>query len=158
MTWERAAQIDWGTILLFAGGISLGRALDASGLPETIGMGVTAMIGPGAVWTLTALAIATAILLSEIGSNTASASILVPMVIGIAQVAGISPVPPVLGTALGASLGFMMPVSTPPNAIVYGSGLVPARDMMKAGLMIDILGFFVVFGCLRVILPLMGLV
>lgn len=157
LSWDDAAKIDWGTILLFGGGIALGRSMAASGLPETLGHAITALIGVGALWTLTALATAAAIFLSEIGSNTASASILVPVVIGVAEVAGVSPVAPVLGVALGASLGFMMPVSTPPNAIVYGSGLVPARDMMKAGLVIDIVGFVVTFGCLRLILPLMGL-
>lgn len=156
--WADAARIDWGTIVLFAGGIALGRAMDASGLPETVGYATTAVIGTGALWTLTAIATAAAILLSEIASNTASASILVPVVIGVAEVAGVSPVAPVLGVALGASLGFMMPVSTPPNAIVYGSGLVPPRDMMKAGLIIDLVGFAITFGCLRLILPLMGLV
>jgi sodium-dependent dicarboxylate transporter 2/3/5 len=94
------------------------------------------------------------IILSEIASNTASASILVPVVIGIAEVAGVSPIPPVLG----AGLGFMMPISTPPNAIIYGSGLVPPREMMKAGLIIDLIGFVVTYGCLRLILPLLGLV
>ena len=157
LTWKEAAQIDWGTIILFGGGIALGRAMAASGLPETLGHATTAVIGMGALWTLTAIATAAAIFLSEIGSNTASASILVPVMIGVAEVAGVSPVAPVLGVALGASLGFMMPVSTPPNAIVYGSGLVPAREMMKAGLVIDIVGFLVTFGCLRLILPLMGL-
>lgn len=157
LRWKDAARIDWGTIVLFAGGIAIGRAMDASGLPETVGYATTALIGMGALWTLTAIAIAAAILLSEIASNTASASILVPVVIGVAEVAGVSPVAPVLGVALGASLGFMMPVSTPPNAIVYGSGLVPPRDMMKAGLVIDVVGFVVTFGCLRLILPMMGL-
>ncbi|MDJ0976715.1 MAG: SLC13 family permease [Planctomycetota bacterium] len=157
LRWEDAAKIDWGTIILFGGGIALGRSMAASGLPETMGHAITALIGVGALWTLTAIATAAAILLSELGSNTASASILVPVVIGIAGVAEVSPVAPVLGVALGASLGFMMPVSTPPNAIVYGSGLVPAREMMKAGIVIDIVGFFVTFGCLRLILPLMGL-
>ena len=157
LQWGDAAKIDWGTIILFGGGIALGRSMAASGLPETLGHAITAMIGVGALWTLTALATASAIVLSEIGSNTASASILVPVVIGVAEVAGVSPVAPVLGVALGASLGFMMPVSTPPNAIVYGSGLVPVREMMKAGLVIDIVGLLVTFCCLRLILPLMGL-
>ncbi len=157
LRWREAAAIDWGTIVLFGGGIALGRAMAGSGLPETVGHAVTALIRPGALWTLTAIAVAAAILLSEIASNTASASILVPVVLGVAQVAGVSPVPPVLGVALGASLGFMMPISTPPNAIVYGSGLVPPREMMKAGLLIDLIGWAVTFLCLRLILPLIGL-
>lgn len=156
--WRRLAAIDWGTILLFGGGIALGRAMDASGLAASIGRLAVDLVGADTLWSITALAIAAAIALSEIASNTASASILLPVTIGIAEAAGVSPVPPAIGVALGASLGFMMPVSTPPNAIVYGTGLVPAREMMRAGLLLDVLGFLATFACLRLLLPLAGLV
>lgn len=155
--WRQLAAIDWGTILLFGGGIALGRAMDASGLAVSIGHAAVDAAGADTLWSITALAIAAAIALSEIASNTASASILVPVVIGIADAAGVSTVPPVIGVALGASLGFMMPVSTPPNAIVYGTGLVPAREMMRTGLALDAIGFVATFACLRLLLPLVGL-
>ena len=158
LTWSDAAGIDWGTIILFGGGLALGRAMNSSGLAASIGSSVGQLPLAESLWGLTALAIGGAILLSEVGSNTASANILVPVVIGVANSAGLSPIAPVLGVALGASLGFMMPVSTPPNAIVYGSGLVPPREMMRAGLVIDILGFVVTWSCLRLLLPVLGLI
>lgn len=157
LTWSDAAHIDWGTILLFGGGIALGRAMDDSGLAATLGGGAARLLGADGLWSITALSIAAAIVLSEIASNTASASIMAPLALGLAEAAGVSPVAPVLGAALGASLGFMMPVSTPPNAIVYGSGLVPPGEMLRAGLLIDLVGFGVTLACLRLVLPLLGL-
>ncbi|MDI6808815.1 MAG: anion permease [Candidatus Eisenbacteria bacterium] len=77
--------------------------------------------------------------------------------IAIAQAAWVSPLPPALGACLGASFGFMLPVSTPPNAIVYGSGLVPLPRMMRAGILFDIAGFFIIWTGLRVLCPLLGL-
>jgi sodium-dependent dicarboxylate transporter 2/3/5 len=109
------------------------------------------------VWALTGLSIAMAIALSEVASNTASASMIIPVVIAIAQAAGVSPLPPALGACLGSSFGFMLPVSTPPNAIVYGSGLVPLRLMMRSGILFDITGFFIIWGGLYLLCPIQGL-
>jgi sodium-dependent dicarboxylate transporter 2/3/5 len=78
--------------------------------------------------------------------------------IALAQAAGVSPLPPALGACLGASFGFMLPVSTPPNAIAYGSGLVPIPRMMRAGIVFDVLGFLIILAGLRVLCPLLGLV
>jgi sodium-dependent dicarboxylate transporter 2/3/5 len=155
LTWREAARIDWGTILLFGGGLALGKLMFDTGLAEAIGTAVLGA-GGGSVWTLTAGAIVAAILLSEASSNTASASMVVPVVIAVAQSAGVSPVPPALGAALGASFGFMLPVSTPPNAIVYGSGLVPLREMMRSGIYLDISGGAVIWLGLRALCPLFG--
>lgn len=156
LTWQEGATIDWGTILLFGGGIALGKAMFDSKLAESLGRAAATASGANTLWTITALSIAAAILLSELASNTAAATALVPVAIGLAEGAGVNPIAPALGVALGASLGFMLPVSTPPNAIVYSSGLVPSKEMMRAGLVIDVLGFVVTFGCLRVLLPLLG--
>jgi solute carrier family 13 (sodium-dependent dicarboxylate transporter), member 2/3/5 len=106
---------------------------------------------------LTAAAVAMGIFISETTSNTSATNMLVPVVIAIAHAAGVNPVPPALGACFGANYGFMLPVSVPPNAIVYSSGLVPITKMMRAGILFDILGFFMVLGCLRVLCPLLGL-
>jgi sodium-dependent dicarboxylate transporter 2/3/5 len=156
--WKRLATIDWGTILLFGGGLSLGRLMFETGLAASIGTGLVRLVGADSLWAITAVAIVTGVVLSEGCSNTASASMLVPVVIAIAQGAGVSPVPPALGAALGASFGFMLPVSTPPNAIVYGSGLVRLRDMMTAGAVLDVVGIAVIWASLRLLCPLLGLV
>ncbi len=156
--WKRLAVVDWGTILLFGGGLSLGRLMFDTGLAAALGGGVIRLSGAESLWSITALAIVAGVLLSEACSNTASASMLVPVVIAIAQGAGVSPVPPAIGAALGASFGFMLPVSTPPNAIVYGTGLVPLSDMIRAGAVLDAIGIVLIWLSLRLLCPLVGLI
>ena len=156
ITWERAVKIDWGTILLFGGGLSLGKLMFSTGLAEVIGKGLTEVTGASSLWGITAIATFMAIVVSETTSNTASANMVIPIMIALANGAGVSPIPPALGACLGASFGFMLPVSTPPNAIVYGSGLVPILRMVRAGIVFDILGFLIILGGLMILCPLMG--
>lgn len=157
LSWRQAAHIDWGTILLFGGGLSLGTLMFETGLAQGIGS-VVIRLGGDRLWLLTAVTIIFGILLSETSSNTASASIVIPIAIAAAHSAGVSPIPPALGAALGASFGFMLPVSTPPNAIVYGSGLVPLREMIKSGLWLDVAGAIITWIALRVLCPLLGVI
>jgi sodium-dependent dicarboxylate transporter 2/3/5 len=98
---------------------------------------------------------AVAIVVSEAASNTASANIVVPTSIAVAVAAGISPLAPALGATLGASMGFMMPISTPPNAIVYSSGYIPIWVMMRKGIVIDVVGFFVIVAVVLGLAPLL---
>ena len=156
ITWRQAARIDWGTILLFGGGLSLGRLMFDTKLAAAVGNSVVRLSGAESVWALTAVAIVTGIVLSEVSSNTASASMVIPVVIAAATSTGVSPIPPALGAALGASFGFMLPVSTPPNAIVYGSGLVPVGEMLRSGIWLDLTGAVVIWGGLRLLCPLFG--
>jgi sodium-dependent dicarboxylate transporter 2/3/5 len=154
LTWADAVKIDWGTILLFGGGLALGGLMFEAGVAEAMGKSLTGRLGVSSLWALTALSIAMGIVISETASNTASANMVVPVAIAIAQGAGVDPVPPALGAVLGASFGFMLPVSTPPNAIVYGSGLIPIGRMVRAGVLFDVLGFFLIWGGLRVLYPI----
>jgi solute carrier family 13 (sodium-dependent dicarboxylate transporter), member 2/3/5 len=94
------------------------------------------------------------VVLSETTSNTASANMVVPVVISIAQSAGLDPVEPALGATMAASLGFMLPVSTPCNAIVYGSGYIPLGQMMRHGLALDLAGIVVIVTLVRLLSPL----
>jgi sodium-dependent dicarboxylate transporter 2/3/5 len=158
MTWERAVRIDWGTILLFGGGLCLGKLMFSTGLAEAFGKGLTGFTGASTLWGVTAISVIVAIIMSETTSNTASANMVIPVVIAVAISIGVSPLPPALGACLGASFGFMMPVSTPPNAIVYGSGLVPILTMVKRGILFDIGGFFIIMAGLRVLCPLLGFI
>ena len=96
-------------------------------------------------------------MITEVTSNTAAANMVVPVVISLSMAAKVNPIPPAIGAALGASLAFMLPVSTPPNAIVYGSGLVPVTKMIKAGVVFDIISIFLIWVMLRILLPLVGL-
>ena len=158
LEWRQATGIDWGTIILFGGGLSLGRLMLDTKLADAFGTALVDLSGAQSVWALTAAAIVAGIVLSELSSNTASASMVIPVMIAIAGHIDVSPVPPALGAALGASFGFMLPVSTPPNAIVYGSGLVPLKEMVRAGLLFDLAGAAVIWVGLRVLCPLVGLV
>ena len=157
LTWEDGKRIDWGTLLLFGGGLSLGKMMFDTGLAAFVGRSAVAATGVSTLWGLTALALATTIVLTEIASNTATVTMLAPLVLALAGEMGVPVMPPLLAVAFGASMGFMFPVGTPPNAIVYGTGLVPLTSMMRIGVVVDILGFFVILGVLRVLCPLIGL-
>ena len=157
LSWKQAVNINWGTILLFGGGIAFGLLMVETTLANTIGKGLVGLFGVDSLWGLTAMAIFAGVVLTELASNTAAASMIVPVVIAIAQAAEVSPLPPTLGACMGASLAFVLPVSTPPNAIVYGTGLVPMTSMIRAGLILDVMGGIVIWGTLRVLCPLFGL-
>jgi len=156
IVWKEAASIDWGTILLFGAGIALGQALFSTGLAKELGEMAAAASGARTLLAVTCLCTAAAIILSELASNTAAATTMVPVAIGLAEGASVSPYAPALGAALGASFGFMLPVSTAPNAIVYSTGLVPSREMLKSGFLLDIVAFLVIVACLMTILPMLG--
>ncbi len=157
ISWRQAAMIDWGTLLLFGGGLTLGNLMFETKLATVVGEKLLALSGAASVWGITLVAIVTATLFTEVTSNTAAANMVVPVVISLAIAAHINPVPPAIGAALGASLAFMLPVSTPPNAIVYGSGMVPIRQMIRTGVILDISSILIIWVGLRILLPLVGL-
>jgi sodium-dependent dicarboxylate transporter 2/3/5 len=157
LSWAEAVKIDWGTILLFGGGLTLGTLMFETGVARAMGDLFAAQLGTSSLWGFTFTAIAIGIVMSETTSNTAAANMVVPVVIAIAQASDLNPIPPALGAVFGASFGFMMPVSTPPNAIVYGSGLIPIPKMIRAGFIFDVVGLFVIWAGLRVLCPLVGL-
>ena len=144
LSWEEAVRIDWGIILLFGGGLAMGELAFSTGLAEAMGRGITSWLPNRSEVALTILFTAVAIVMSEAASNTASANMIVPVAIAVSQAAGVNPLVPALGATLGASMGFMMPISTPPNAIVYSSGHVPITAMMRFGIGLDIVGFVVI--------------
>ena len=144
LSWAEASRIDWGIVLLFGGGLAMGRLSDSTGLSAALGHGIAARFPDAGVVGLTMVFTAIAVVMSETASNTAAANIIVPTAIAVSQAAGISPLEPALGATIGASLGFMMPISTPPNAIVYSSGYIPLRAMVRNGLVLDIVGYFIV--------------
>ena len=155
--WDDAKRIDWGTILLFGGGLSLGGLMFSTKLADAMGKLIIEGTGVSSLWAITAVATALAILITEVTSNTATANMLAPLFISIAATAGVPAAPPVIGVCLGASMAFMLPVSTPSNAIVYGSGRVPIRHMITAGFWLDVISFFVIMGGLMLLAPRLGL-
>ncbi len=139
--------LDWDTLFLIAGGMCLGAMLKASAADRALAEAVGSLALPPWI-VLFALAGAT-ILLSELTSNTATASLLVPIAASLAPVCGVSAVQAVWMVALCASLGFALPVSTPPNALVYGTRLTPLRTMAATGIVLDVLAGIWVVLCVK---------
>ena len=157
MNWNEAVRIDWGTVILFGSGIALGTLLSETGLAEVLGKGIAESLGVTSLLAVSAVSALIAIIISETTSNTASATIVVPIVIPIAAAAGLDPVIPALAAVFGASFGFMMPVSTPQNAVVYGSGMIPITKMVRSGITFDILGIILIVLLIPVMAGLTGL-
>ncbi|NOJ61362.1 DASS family sodium-coupled anion symporter [Arthrobacter sp. 260] len=156
MTWTDAAKIDWGTIILFGTGIIFGALLSATGLAETIGNSAAENLGVTNVIAITAFSAILAILISETTSNTASAAVVVPIVIPLCVAIGVDPFIPALAATFAASFGFMLPVSTPQNAIVYGSGTVPITRMVRTGFVFDVLGAILIISIVPVMVGITG--
>jgi sodium-dependent dicarboxylate transporter 2/3/5 len=155
---REAMKIDWGTLLLFGGGLSLGFQMFESGLAEAIGNAFISLGGSSASLILvTLLAVAFSVFMTELTSNTASANMIIPIIIAVSNAVGISPIPPVLGSAIGCSFAFMLPVATPPNAIIYGSGMIPLPQMMKHGFWLNIAGILLIWFGVSVVAPLLNL-
>ena len=159
LTLKEAMSVDWGTLLLFGGGLSLGFQMIETGLADSIGRYFISLGGstaPAALITL--LAITLTVFMTELTSNTASANMIIPIIIAIAQAASINPLPPVLGSAIGCSFAFMLPVATPPNAIIYGSGHIPLPVMMRTGWWLNLAGIFFIWVGVTFLAPLLGLI
>ncbi len=144
ITWKQAANIDWGTILLFGGGLALGQMASTTGLAEAFGRGITGSVPVGSVVILTFASAIFITILSETMSNTAAANIAIPVIISIALAAGVNPIPPAIAASLAASVAVILPVSTPANAIVYSSGKVPITKMIRYGIVMDIVAIIVI--------------
>jgi solute carrier family 13 (sodium-dependent dicarboxylate transporter), member 2/3/5 len=144
LTWTCATRIDWGTLFLLGGGLALGGLTVDTGLAQAIGNGVGAGLGTSSGPTpllLVVVVVGLVIYLTELVSNTATVNMMLPVVIPLAIEAGLDPVPVVLAVTLAASFAFMLPVSTPPNAIAYGSGLIRLPTMLRFGALLDVLGW-----------------
>ena len=153
LTWDEAVKIDWGVVLLYGGGFALGVLSFQTGLAEAVGRGLTGLLPVSGGTGLLFASVLVAVVTSEATSNTASANMVVPVVIAIAKAQGADPLEPALGATMGASLGFMLPVSTPCNAIVYGSGYVPLARMIRYGILLDVVGVFVIVALVKLLVP-----
>lgn len=145
LSWEDSRCVDWGTLILFGGGIALSDAMFRTGLAPWIAHTCTSAFGIPSGMVLIAVTILFVDLLTEVTSNTAVTSMIVPIVISIGVDMGMNPVTVVVAAALAASMAFMLPVATPPNALVFGSGHVKLGDMIKAGAILDIVGWVFTF-------------
>ena len=139
LSWEDAAKLPWGILILFGGGLSLASAVTTTGVAEYVGQclkGLHAMPVP----LLLLLIISMVVFLTELTSNTATTATFLPILGALAIGSGISPALLVVPMAIAASCAFMMPVATPPNAIVFASGEITIPQMCKAGLWLNLIG------------------
>ncbi|EMY46858.1 DASS family sodium-coupled anion symporter [Glaesserella parasuis] len=135
---------EWGVLMLFGGGLTLSSVLGQTGASKVMADGIVFLIEDGYFYLIGLLVAAFIIFLTEFTSNTASAALLVPIFISIAQALNMPPVGLALIIGLGASCAFMLPVATPPNAIVFGTGQIKQSEMVKAGFWLNIICIFVI--------------
>jgi sodium-dependent dicarboxylate transporter 2/3/5 len=152
LDWESAKGIAWGILILFGGGICLSQGIIASGLADLIAHSFIRLAGlPLVVIVLLITLLIT--FLNEVVSNTAVASIMIPLMAITSVSMGINPMLLMIPVALASSLGFMLPVGTPPNTIAYGYGYISTREMMRAGLALNIIGCILVMLFMVLVAP-----
>jgi sodium-dependent dicarboxylate transporter 2/3/5 len=158
LSWSEAITIRWDVLILFGGGLALATALTQSGLVNQIA-GVLKIFGGLPLVALVLIVMFVVVYLGELASNTAMAAIFLPIAAAVAVSYGIDPMALTMPVALAASLGFMLPVATPPNAIIYGGGAVTAHQMLRAGALLDIICTVIVAAmCMTFGFAVMGLV
>ena len=139
MNWDTAVKLPWGILLLFGGGLSLAAAIRTNGVGEYIGHQLAFLSGIPTLLLVMAV-IALVIFLTELTSNTATTATFIPILAALSPVFDLHPYMLIVPAAIAASCAFMLPVATPPNAIVFGSGHVTIQQMIRAGLSLNLLG------------------
>ena len=142
LDWEYTSRLPYGILLLFGGGLCLAKAMEITGIIELVGNYISAK-GPYPFWVLVLLLTAVTLYMTEIMSNVALVTIFLPVVIGIAQGLDIPGLMLVAPVTIAASCAFMMPISTPPNAIVFASGHIRIKDMIRAGFWLNLISILV---------------
>lgn len=143
LTWKDTYHMQWGILFLFGGGLCLADGLQHTGIIQSVGQWIAGQ-STFNIWLILALIVAT-VLLSEFMSNVALVQIFVPVIFGIADGMNISPVLLAMPVTLAASIGFMFPIATPPNAIVFSSGYIRMKDMVRAGILLDLVSIIICF-------------
>ncbi len=143
LRWEAASKIPWGVLILFGGGIAIASGFMQSGLADHIAnqLGVLATLP---VWLMILLICLIVTFMTEVTSNTATASLIMPLLAATSVATDIDPYLLMVPAAMSASCAFMLPVATAPNAVIYGSGKLTVKDMAKAGLVLNLAGAVVI--------------
>ena len=144
MDWATAQKLPWGVLILFGGGLALAAATEANGVPQYIGALAAGFAG-WPVWVVLLAIITIMVFMSELTSNTAQVATMLPILAALAPVLGVPAGMLLVPATIAASCAFMMPVGTPPNAIVFGTGLVRMPQMIRAGLWLNLTGILVIF-------------
>jgi sodium-dependent dicarboxylate transporter 2/3/5 len=153
MTWESASRLPWGIVLLFGGGLTLADAMGGSGLAEWIS-GQLSVMGAWPAIAFMLVVVTIIIFLTELTSNAATVSAFVPVIAALAVALDIDPMMLAAPAAMAASCAFMLPVATPPNSIVFGSGYIQVPQMVRAGVVLNLIGIVVVTLFGMVLIPL----
>lgn len=152
MDWRTARQVPWGVLLLFGGGLALAAAVSENGVDLYVGS-VIAQLSAAPLAVLIALVAVAVLLLTELTSNTATTAALVPVVAGAAVLLELDPLTLAIPATLAASCAFMLPVATPPNAIVFGSGHVTMPQMVRAGVVLNVVGSVLIVATVLTLVP-----
>jgi sodium-dependent dicarboxylate transporter 2/3/5 len=152
LTWEEAVKLPWGILLLFGGGLALAQGFGTSGLAEYIGSKMTLLEGMSLVLLLLIL-IAAINFLTEITSNLATTAMMLPILAPLALGIDVHPYLLMVGTTIAASCAFMLPVATPPNAVVFGSGYLKIYDMVRVGIWMNIISIILLTIIIYFLLP-----
>lgn len=153
LTWEEAERLPWGIIILFGGGLSLAAAFKSSGLAEWLGMQLE--LAGGLPLLILILIVAVAVnFLTEVTSNVATASIVLPILAALATAIGVDPYLLMIPATMAASCAFMLPVATAPNAIVFGSGHLEVKDMVRAGVLLNLISTVLISLLIYYLLPI----
>ncbi|WP_040253876.1 SLC13 family permease [Psychroserpens mesophilus] len=152
INWEEAVKLPWGIILLFGGGMALAKGFETSGLADWIGSQMTTLQGVTTI--ILILLLVTAVnFLTEITSNLATTAMLLPVLAPMALTVDVHPFVLMVGAAVAASCAFMLPVATPPNAVVFGSGYLRIPDMVNKGIVMNIISIIIVTLFVYFVLP-----
>ena len=143
LEWRETVHLPWGTLLVFGGGFALASGFQTSGLSQWLGEQFGALRGAPPLLHMTVLCLAM-IVFTEFASNTAATAMALPIVAAAAVAAGTDPRYLMIPATFAASCGFMMPVGSPTQTIVFGSGWVPMRDMIRAGIWFNLIGFILI--------------
>ena len=157
LTWSDAMKMDWGPVLLMGTGLAMGSLMGKTGLAGVIGGAIADMVAntsPGVVYIVVA---ATALLTSELTSNLVSVSVIVPLIPALTEAGGGDPLTASLIATFAAVFGFMLPISTSANAVIYGSGLIPISRMVRTGFVVDLCGVVLIVAGLLFVLSLIPL-
>lgn len=152
LDWETAVQIPWDIVLLFGGGFALAAGFGASGLSESLAEGLEVLDGVSILLILAAC-VTLVVFLTEVTSNTATATVFVPLMGALATAMGFNPVVLMAAVAVAASCAFMLPVATPPNAVVFGSQALTVPDMARAGLVLNLITIVLTTAFVYLLLP-----
>ncbi len=153
MNWEDTTRLPWGILILFGGGMCLAKGMERSGIIEAIGVFVSERSDLGLL-SLIAIVTAVVVFMTELMSNVALVTIFIPVIIGVANGLDINPLYLVIPSTIASSCAFMMPISTPPNAIVFASGHIRIKDMMRAGILLNVLSVLILVIIGMVLVPL----